>query len=118
LTIAPITGFGAFNGDLLVGNLFDSKVDAYNLTTDQLDGSFAINTGFASPVGLWALDFGNGTTGLADTLYFTSGINDQKDGLFGSITNVPEPSTWALMLAGFVGLGLAGYRSSRKSAVG
>jgi PEP-CTERM motif len=30
---------------------------------------------------------------------------------------VPEPSTWALMLAGFVGLGFVGYRSSRKSAV-
>jgi hypothetical protein len=30
---------------------------------------------------------------------------------------VPEPSTWALMLAGFAGLGFAGYRLSRKSAV-
>jgi hypothetical protein len=29
---------------------------------------------------------------------------------------VPEPSTWAMMLLGFVGLGFAGYRASRKSA--
>jgi hypothetical protein len=29
---------------------------------------------------------------------------------------VPEPSTWAMMLAGFVGLGFAGYRASRKGA--
>jgi PEP-CTERM motif len=29
---------------------------------------------------------------------------------------VPEPSTWAMMLAGFVGLGLAGYRSTRRTA--
>jgi hypothetical protein len=28
---------------------------------------------------------------------------------------VPEPSTWALMLAGFAGIGLAGYRRSRKA---
>lgn len=28
---------------------------------------------------------------------------------------VPEPSTWAMMLAGFAGLGLAGYRASRKA---
>jgi hypothetical protein len=28
----------------------------------------------------------------------------------------PEPSTWAMMVAGFAGLGLAGYRGSRKSA--
>jgi PEP-CTERM motif len=27
---------------------------------------------------------------------------------------VPEPSTWAMMLVGFVGLGYAGYRGSRK----
>ena len=29
---------------------------------------------------------------------------------------VPEPATWALMLIGFAGLGVAGYRGSRKSA--
>jgi hypothetical protein len=37
----------------------------------------------------------------------------------GSLTftgSVPEPSTWAMMVAGFVGLGFAGYRASRKSA--
>lgn len=33
-----------------------------------------------------------------------------------TITSVPEASTWALMLLGFAGLGLAGYRASRKSA--
>jgi hypothetical protein len=30
---------------------------------------------------------------------------------------VPEPSTWAMMLIGFAGLGFAGYRASRRSAV-
>ena len=28
---------------------------------------------------------------------------------------VPEPSTWAMMLIGFAGLGFAGYRASRKN---
>jgi hypothetical protein len=28
--------------------------------------------------------------------------------------NVPEPSTWAMMLAGFAGLGYAGYRRARE----
>jgi hypothetical protein len=31
-----------------------------------------------------------------------------------SINAVPEPSTWAMMGLGFAGLGLAGYRSSRR----
>ncbi len=29
---------------------------------------------------------------------------------------VPEPATWAMMLIGFAGLGVAGYRGSRRSA--
>ena len=28
---------------------------------------------------------------------------------------VPEPSTWAMMLVGFAGLGFAGYRWTRKA---
>jgi hypothetical protein len=28
----------------------------------------------------------------------------------------PEPSTWAMMVVGFVGLGLVGYRSNRQAA--
>jgi hypothetical protein len=30
---------------------------------------------------------------------------------------IPEPSTWAMMLLGFAGLGYAGYRNARKAAV-
>jgi PEP-CTERM motif len=33
-----------------------------------------------------------------------------------SVTSTPEPSTWAMMLLGFAGLGFAGYRASRKGA--
>ena len=32
-------------------------------------------------------------------------------------TTVPEPSTWAMMLLGFVGLGYAGFRRTRKVRV-
>ena len=35
----------------------------------------------------------------------------------GAVIGVPELSTWAMMLAGFVGLGLAGHRRARKGAV-
>jgi hypothetical protein len=34
----------------------------------------------------------------------------------GEVRAIPEPSTWAMMLLGFAGLGYAGYRG-RRSAV-
>jgi PEP-CTERM motif len=34
----------------------------------------------------------------------------------GSITAVPEPSTWAMMLVGFAGLSYAGWRGTRRTA--
>jgi hypothetical protein len=42
--------------------------------------------------------------------------NGQTIGDVGALLAVPEPSTWALMLLGFAGLGWAGYRTSRKGA--
>lgn len=36
--------------------------------------------------------------------------------LYTDLVSVPEPSTWAMMLAGFIGLGFLGFRSSRKEA--
>jgi PEP-CTERM motif len=30
---------------------------------------------------------------------------------------VPEPSTWAMMVLGFLGLGFAGYRGAKTKAV-
>jgi hypothetical protein len=39
------------------------------------------------------------------------------DYVSGGVTaSTPEPSTWAMMILGFVGLGFVGYRSSRKAA--
>ncbi len=101
LAIAP-SNFGTFSNDLLIGNLYDSKINAYNLgpAVPQPVGSITVDTGFTSPVGLWALAFGNSVTGNSDTLYFTAGINDQKDGLFGSISVVPEPSSGLLLILG------------------
>ena len=46
------------------------------------------------------------------------GINDagQVVGFSDVVANrVPEPSTWAMMLIGFAGLGYAGYRQSKRA---
>jgi uncharacterized protein (TIGR03118 family) len=126
LAIAP-SSFGKFGGDLLVGNFsFEPGVadviDAFNLTTDALVGSIDVNPGAGQTAGgLWSLVFGgSGSDGTPNTLFFTDGINGETDGLFGSITaSVPEPSTWAMMLAGFGGLALLAVRRRRAlSAIG
>jgi hypothetical protein len=93
-------------------------INAFNPVTDALVGSFDVNPGAGNtPGGLWSLAFGGGgSDGNPNTLFFTDGINGETDGLFGSIVAVPEASTWAMMLAGFGGLGLLAIRRRRPSA--
>ena len=43
------------------------------------------------------------------------GPNGEAAAFFeGAVETIPEPSTWAMMLLGFAGLGFVGYRTSRK----
>jgi hypothetical protein len=44
---------------------------------------------------------------------FETGVAVYGPGTFVLYGTVPEPSTWAMMLIGFAGLGFAGHRSSR-----
>jgi unsaturated chondroitin disaccharide hydrolase len=68
---------------------------------------------------------GNGGTNTAliyGDYYFTEAllrlqnVLDGKPGWVLYSPTVPEPSTWAMMLLGFVGLGFAGYRRARAGA--
>jgi len=50
------------------------------------------------------LIFGNGGNGGdLDKLYFTAGLNDEANGLFGSL-EVPIPPTFLLLGSGLAGL--------------
>jgi uncharacterized protein (TIGR03118 family) len=120
IALAPMS-FGKFGGDLLVGNFAfgDSVINAFNPTTWAFEGTIPVNVGSNMPGGLWSLAFGGGgMDGNPNTLFFTDGINGEKGGLFGSITAIPEPSTWAMMLSGFGGLALLAARRRASPAIG
>jgi uncharacterized protein (TIGR03118 family) len=119
VAIAP-SSFGKFGGDILVGNFsfvpgVADVINAFNPVTDALVGSIDVNPGAGQTAGgLWSLAFGGSESdGNPNTLFFTDGIDGEKDGLFGSIAAVPEPSTWAMLLAGFGGLALLAARRRR-----
>jgi uncharacterized protein (TIGR03118 family) len=86
MQIAP-AGFGPFAGTLLVGMFGSGRIAAFHPKTGKFLGYVNDNTNL--PIhndGLWALQFGNGgSAGPTTTLFFTAGLNDEADGLFGSI---------------------------------
>ncbi len=80
--------FGEFSNSILVGNFGSGWVAAFNGFTYKFEG-FLRNpdNSLLTIDGLWSLTFGNdGGAGLANTLYFSAGINGETDGLFGTIT--------------------------------
>jgi len=83
--------FGEFSNVILVGNFRSGWVAAYNGFTKKFIG-FMRNDKDGSLVfidGLWSLTFGNnGGAGSSTTLFFTAGINNEQDGLFGTLTPV------------------------------
>ncbi len=106
ITIAPM-GFGNLGGDYLIGNFGNGEILEYDDngnylgTIDGVNGQPIVNSG------LWALDFRTGGTGNnVDALYFTAGIDNQQQGLFGEIVAAPEPAPFltlgSTLLAGLL----------------
>jgi uncharacterized protein (TIGR03118 family) len=90
VTLAPPT-FGAFGGDILVGNFGDGRINAFDPTTGEHVGRLSNPVGGPVTIdGLWGLRFAPATPGAGpNTLFFTAGLNHEADGLFGEIT--PNP---------------------------
>jgi uncharacterized protein (TIGR03118 family) len=90
LALAP-SSFGAFSGDLLVGNFGNGRISAYK---DNGGGHWVykgeLRRGDGTLIaidGLWAIAFGNGSAaGPTTSLYFAAGPGAEAHGLFGSIT--------------------------------
>jgi uncharacterized protein (TIGR03118 family) len=115
LALAP-SDFGVFGGDLLVGNFGDGTINAYDPLTFAFEGQLLDGEGNPIAIdGLWDLGFGNGVNaGPKNRLFFTSGPDDEANGLFGFIT-APEPFTLSVFGAGLAGM--AALRRRKKAAI-
>ncbi len=89
LALAP-ADFGLFSNALLVGNFGNGRINAYDLNTGEFLGQLRDQSNAPITIdGLWALGFGNdAAAGKHNELFFTAGLNDEADGLFGKITFV------------------------------
>lgn len=91
IAVAP-DDFGQFSDDILISNFGDGRINAFNQTTGAFEGT--LRDGGGNPItisGIWGIAFGNGVAaGLQNVLYFTAGINDESDGLFGQIQALPK----------------------------
>jgi len=83
--------FGKFSRALLIGNFGDGRISGFNLETGAFRGQLLNSAGNALSInGLWTITFGNGgSTGPANALFFSAGINDEADGLFGELQTIP-----------------------------
>lgn len=101
LAIAP-SGFGKFSHDLLVGNFGDGTISAFDLNTDRYLGK--VDGPHGNPVhinDLWALTPGTGGAGGdPHKVYFTSGVQDEAHGLFGSLGSSHEHDRSGMQMMG------------------
>lgn len=97
-------------GTSTLGKVFDGNTGAYAIGFTQVA---------ASASGITMVDFLPGTTTLdvTDTFTISALHGSNATGLSNSFVenSIPEPSTWAMMVIGFMGLGYAAFRRNSKA---
>jgi uncharacterized protein (TIGR03118 family) len=79
--------FGEFSGDILIGNFGDGGISAWDPKTRDFIDWMRDGKGNVIKLGtLWTLVFGGGLASSPQTLYFTTGLVQEQDGLFGTLT--------------------------------
>jgi uncharacterized protein (TIGR03118 family) len=82
--------FGEFTNTILIGQFRGGNIAAFNPVTGRFLGNMRTAAGPTLTIdGLWALRFGNdGAAGPGTTLFFTSGPDNETNGLFGTLKPV------------------------------
>jgi PEP-CTERM motif len=111
-------GHFASGGDQIFDNAFNTANLANPLTGDGLEflaTPFPNDTHLATGFNLWG-NGGGSFTGYVETPNNLIYQVDNGTATF-SVAAVPEPSTWAMMILGFAGVGFMAYRRKSKSAL-
>jgi len=113
--------FGLNNENQVVGSYVDSMGDTHGFVFNWVTASL---TTINDPNADGTTSFGvegtivNGINDAGQLVGFYANTSVAPDAVNGFLANpVPEPSTWAMMMAGFAGLGLFGYRANRRRAL-
>ena len=80
--------WGKLAGDILVGQFKSGNVAIFNRHSGHFVGFVADSTNAPIQIdGLWAITPGSGSaTSSTESIFFTAGVNDEKDGLLGSLS--------------------------------
>jgi PEP-CTERM motif-containing protein len=124
---AGIVGFIAINNGIATLDLADSSVGAVPVSIGAWN-NYTMDFNFATGIQSAFVDgalIGTGSipTGSTDVeaielgILAASGSTAQGFADNLSLTSVPEPSTWAMLLAGFAALGFLGFRRTRSRGV-
>jgi len=95
---ATTSGWTSGNEALYLDNLFGTSKTSYG--TLNLDGLYAYLQGY----------------GLLQDGIYTDANGDLVDVIGAPVSAVPEASTWAMMVVGFLGVGFVAYRRKNRPA--
>jgi hypothetical protein len=120
--------FVAISGDVVLLEADHSTVsDVFRIFNDLVD--FGAGTGLGTKAFLYSDDQNNlpdPATYSANVIFISEapgaetdfiGNNGTTYHLFSGVSAVPEPSTWAMMILGFAGIGFMTYRRRSKPAL-
>lgn len=105
-----LTGPNTANGSVTSVVNGSQDVDFSSIAVSGPSGTFAFSLLNPDPVEVWALPAAGVTLGAGSYTLTLTGTNSAGGGSYGgnfAVTPVPEPETYALMLAGLAAVGAA-----------